>query len=350
MDKLLSIIIPAYNMEKYLDKSVGSCLVVSAADRESLDVIIVNDGSKDRTSEIAHGWETRYPNVVRVIDKPNGNYGSCINTTLPIAKGTFVKILDADDSLTADGLMEILDVLRTCDSDIDLVVNEFRKVDPNGNVIETSNYALPRGASFPLERCRACTERLTLHSIAYRRSLFDRFAYHQTEDISYTDTEWIIEPMVYVRKVRATGVVAYEYLVGRDCQTMDKTVFKRNFHMVERITVGLVAKWADMRRARVDDSLGYVHDQLLYMLSVVYKQYVYASGGGRLFRAFDRRLAEMSRPLYDEAEGICIPSNHFPFYPVRAFRRWRTRQCPPFWAHWLYHWVAVKVGKIRKLT
>ena len=73
MDKILSIIIPSYNMEDYLAKGLDSVLL--AEDRSLLDVIVVNDGSKDCTIEIARDYENRFPGIVAVIDKENGNYG-----------------------------------------------------------------------------------------------------------------------------------------------------------------------------------------------------------------------------------------------------------------------------------
>ena len=63
---------------------------------QKLEVIVVNDGSKDRTSEIAHGFEAMHPGVFRVIDKANGHYGSCINAGLKNASGPYVKVLDVD--------------------------------------------------------------------------------------------------------------------------------------------------------------------------------------------------------------------------------------------------------------
>lgn len=87
MDKILSIIVPSYNMEAYLPKCLGSLVIADEALLQKLDVIVVNDGSKDRTSEIAHGFETKYPGVFRVIDKPNGHYGSCITLHCLSRKG-----------------------------------------------------------------------------------------------------------------------------------------------------------------------------------------------------------------------------------------------------------------------
>ena len=82
--KILTVIVPSYNMEKYLPKCLGSLIVASEL-MERIEVIVVNDGSTDRTSEIAHEFAANYPQTFKVIDKSHGHYGSCINTALPIA-------------------------------------------------------------------------------------------------------------------------------------------------------------------------------------------------------------------------------------------------------------------------
>ena len=108
MEKVLTIVIPAYNMEKFLPYCLDSLLIGQGT--EDVEVLVVNDGSADRTSAIAHGYEERYPEVFRVIDKENGNYGSCVNRGLKEATGKYVKILDADDSFE-DGAFALLDPL-----------------------------------------------------------------------------------------------------------------------------------------------------------------------------------------------------------------------------------------------
>ena len=137
-DKVLSVIVPSYNMEAYLPRCLGSLVVDDKALLQKLDVIVVNDGSKDRTSEIAHEFESKYPGVFRVIDKTNGHYGSCINAALPVAEGEYVKVLDADDSVDTNEfeklLLAISEELGKKDQ-ADVVVSDFVNVDPDGNIL-----------------------------------------------------------------------------------------------------------------------------------------------------------------------------------------------------------------------
>ena len=91
MNKILSLIIPTYNMAELLPRCLDS--IIASGVNESIEAIVVNDGSKDNSLEIAKKYEEQHPECITVIDKPNGNYGSTINAALPVAKGKYVKIL-----------------------------------------------------------------------------------------------------------------------------------------------------------------------------------------------------------------------------------------------------------------
>ena len=125
MKKLLSIIVPTYNMEELLPACLDS--LVGSAAAAALDVVVVNDGSRDSSLAIANEYAARYSDVVRVIDKPNGNYGSTINAALPTLKGEYVKILDADDSFDGSRVAEFLAFLRKMQG-VDMVVTPFVEI------------------------------------------------------------------------------------------------------------------------------------------------------------------------------------------------------------------------------
>ena len=83
MNKILTIVIPSYNVEQFLEKTVDSFLADSIMD--DIEILIVNDGSKDKTKEIGLSYEAKYPKCVKLVDKENGGHGSTINTGLSIA-------------------------------------------------------------------------------------------------------------------------------------------------------------------------------------------------------------------------------------------------------------------------
>lgn len=91
--KYISFAIPCYNSEEYMDKAIESILKGG----EDVEIIIVNDGSKDRTSEIAKRYEREYPTIVKAVDKENGGHGDAVNTGLEHATGLYFKVVDSDD-------------------------------------------------------------------------------------------------------------------------------------------------------------------------------------------------------------------------------------------------------------
>ena len=101
--KLLSFVVPSYNSEKYLNKCVDSLLKGG----EDVEIIIVNDGSKDNTIKIAREYEEKYPSIIKVVDKENGGHGSGINSGLEVATGLYFKCVDSDDWVDEDALKKL---------------------------------------------------------------------------------------------------------------------------------------------------------------------------------------------------------------------------------------------------
>ena len=117
MAKLLSISIAAYNVENFLKGTLDSLL----ADEETLakmEVIVVNDGSKDRTAEIAREYCDRYPESFRLIDKENGGYGSTINSAVRVASGKYFRLLDGDDWYFTENQKGYVEFLEKTEADI----------------------------------------------------------------------------------------------------------------------------------------------------------------------------------------------------------------------------------------
>ena len=102
--KLISFVIPCYNSESYMEHAINSILVA----KEDIELIIVNDGSKDKTLKIAREYEKKYPKVVKVIDKENGGHGSGVNAGLASATGKYFKVVDSDDWVDEKSLKKVI--------------------------------------------------------------------------------------------------------------------------------------------------------------------------------------------------------------------------------------------------
>lgn len=218
MEKILTLIIPTYNMEHYLRHCLESTLVKDHLD--SLEVIVVNDGSKDASLAIAREFHDRFPEVFRVIDKPNGNYGSCVNRALAEAKGRYVKLLDADDSFATEAFDRFLGFLAATDAD--MVLSDYLQVNMKDEVTATTSYSLPTRQV--LDFAPLCNTTalgiLCMHGVTYRTKMLRDHHYVQTEGISYTDQEWAFLPLKWVKTVAYFDDTVYRYLLGREGQTM----------------------------------------------------------------------------------------------------------------------------------
>ena len=241
MNKILSIIIPTYNMETLLPRCLESLL--QAGNRSALDVLVVNDGSRDGSLDVARGYERDYPDIIQVIDKPNGNYGSTINAALPVAKGKFVRILDSDDWLDTTSLDMYISELEALDSDVDMSVSHFHMRHADGTV-ETIKYNVygkepyEYGVIYDLDRVLGdgYIRFFLMHALAYRTDMLREHSYRQSEGISYTDTQWASYPLFWARNIVFHNLVLYEYNLDREGQTMDPAVIRKSVPQLEKMT------------------------------------------------------------------------------------------------------------------
>jgi len=315
MEKLLSVIIPTYNMEALLPQCLDSLLVPQMV--EALDVIIVNDGSKDQSLEIANSYAEKFPNVFCVIDKKNGNYGSCINAALPTIRGKYVKILDADDSYEKNNLCDFLALLNILD--VDLVLTDYATYNSEGSKLSECGYSLPKRQIFHFGVIPQHTY-LCMHSVTYRSAIFKRIEYHQSEGVSYTDMEWVCYPMSEVRKVFYYDVLIYKYLIGREGQTADDEVrLKRLSH----VAAGVWAMGKSFRKVPQDNpAYQYIKDMYygrtrwVYFCSLIYRNVTFD------LDSFDKKLKEEDIDLYNYIGGFRLPMDKI-HISIPLFWLWR---------------------------
>lgn len=215
-------------MEAYIGKCLDSLLI---PEFDAVEVLVVNDGSKDRSSEIAHSYADRYPGSIRVIDKPNGNYGSCINAALPLATGRYIKVLDADDTFDTAAFSSFVRLLPSINDDV--VITSYTSVNEKGEPIkhhDFSKWNVKCDSTYYTKDAlsRFLFRYIDMHRITYSRKIFEALDYHQTEGISYTDTEWSIIPMSECGCFRCLDLPVYLYLEGREGQMMTPANLSRN--------------------------------------------------------------------------------------------------------------------------
>ena len=224
-------------MERYLRKCLISICVDDRNLFETLDVLVINDGSTDGTSAIAHEFADRYPSVFRVIDKPNGHYGSCVNRGLIEATGYYIKILDADDCFDRNEFtlyLRDLNRIKELSPPVDLVLTHVNYVDANDRQSETIEYPFGGRSDLTLDDVSSLSRGRFIHGYTYRRAIFDGLNYHQSEGVPYTDTEWIFLPTTRVKRVAHSPRFVYRYLIGREGQSCAPAVLSRQLTQIRK--------------------------------------------------------------------------------------------------------------------
>lgn len=200
--KILSIIIPAYNTETYIDECIQSC-VKQNLDSEKYEIIIINDGSTDRTLEIAERWAEKHRNI-KVLSQENQGQSVARNAGLNVASGKYIMFVDSDDYLTADSIGALvercqadnLDLLRFCAANI-TENNYNRRFAYNDIGVEAGKNMLKRnfqvGPPFSI----------------YRKEFLDKHSLRFHPGVYHEDNEFTPKVYWYAEKAASINDIIY---------------------------------------------------------------------------------------------------------------------------------------------
>lgn len=300
-EKLLTISIAAYNVERYLDKALETLAAVK--NRDCLDVIVVNDGSKDETSELAHSYERQHPGFIRVLDKRNAGYGSTINASLRVARGAYFKLLDGDDWVKPAELDKMLDGLSATDSDVvvtpyDIVQEGTGNVTPvrvKGDYDGKSHRLLDfmTGQAFPM------------HALAFRTEMLVKNGVSITERCYYTDYEYTVKPLLYAETISFIDADVYQYRIGREGQSVSLASMKKNVDMAITTSLNLASFYEEkVAVSEIADSKRYLLlEQVAASTRNKYRIILLLDSlkeGKQKFWDYDARLKVTSHAVYEE--------------------------------------------------
>ena len=236
MDKLLTIGIPAFNMEKYLSNCVES--ILRSKYIEDLDIIIVNDGSIDKTLTIAQDFELKHPASVRVVDKENGGHGSGINRSLDLAQGKYFKILDADDWVDTEELDKVVKELKNCNEDI-LIMPFVSVNEVTGEHTRFDCTELQGTFGSIVENIDNVSSIYKMHALCFRTDVLRKNTRRITEKCFYVDQEYILYPIGFIKTYRYMDATVYQYRLGRSDQSVNWNSMIKNRNMHEKVIMDL---------------------------------------------------------------------------------------------------------------
>ena len=243
---LVTFVVPCYNSAGYMRKAIDSLLTAT----QPCEILLINDGSRDETAEIAREYAERDPRVV-AIDQENANWGGVVNHGLELARGTYFKVLDSDDYFDEAALRRVLDTLALAveaENAPDLLITnyvydhlgsgsqremQYRSFFPAGRVIDWN------GISFSGREKVYQDKFIMIHAAWFKTAVLRESGVRLEEGVSYMDSMLLLHPLPFTKTLFYLDVAPYHYIIGREGQSVEIDVVKK--HIDEQILASQLA-------------------------------------------------------------------------------------------------------------
>lgn len=227
---VLTITIPCYNVEDTLERCLDS--FADARFNERLQVLIINDGSTDRTAEIGAEYVREYPRIFRMISQPNAGHGGAVMTGIRHAEGVYFRILDGDDRADPDALERLLEVLENCRAD--LVVDVKREVYAGSGTEKVFPIPDDIKRHHRYRFSEVClqgdiTSYMMIHTMSVRTDRISNGRVALPEHVFYEDYEYITKAALQCRTVQFEEINVYYYSVGREQQSVSAVNYVKRY-------------------------------------------------------------------------------------------------------------------------
>lgn len=228
--KLITFAIPCYNSQEYMSHCIDSILTA----KDDIEIVIINDGSKDDTLKIAREYEKKYPDIIKVVDQENQGHGEGVNQGIRNANGLYYKVVDSDDWVDEDALKNLISqikIMKTQDKLVDMFIVNY--VYEKGNEQKVINYksVFPQDKIFTWDEVGKfkVEQNILMHSVVYKTDILKECKVELPKHTFYVDNIFVYYPLPYVKTMYYMDLDLYRYFIGRDDQSVNEKV------MVKRI-------------------------------------------------------------------------------------------------------------------
>lgn len=323
MDKILTVVIPAYNVEKFLHHTLDS--FVEPSIMSDIEILIVDDGSKDHTAEIGKQYEERYPSTFRLISKENGGHGSTINVGVREAAGKYFKVVDGDDWVNTSGFVQMLQSLKSCDSDF-VFTNYYKYYDDVDRKEPVTYDYLEAGKEYNFaDVCNR--EILQMHALTIKTSILKNNNIMLDEHCFYVDAEYIVFPVPYVHTITFFDCFVYMYRLALDTQSVSISGFQKHVNDHLRVCCHLL-EFAKAYKASENAVPAYVQyiekraAELICTQSTIYSSFPWDDQKIIAdFKAFDEKVKSLNADVYALSNQLSkklllLRKTNFKFYKL----------------------------------
>ncbi|MGN0520158.1 MAG: glycosyltransferase family 2 protein [Candidatus Fimenecus sp.] len=326
MNKIISVVIPSYNVEKYLDTTLSS--FIDEQILADIEVLVVDDGSKDRTAEIAKKYADQYPETFRLISKENGGHGSTINVGIQEACGKYFKVVDGDDWVNTAGFVSLVHSLKNCNSDFVYTNYSLYYDDVNKEEKVTFSFLKP-GQEYSF--AEVCEENLLqMHALVIKTSILKDNQIRLDEKCFYVDVEYVLFPVPYVKTVTFFDCYVYMYRLSLDTQSVSIKGFQKHKDDHIRVCMRLLdfAREYKGQANAVPQYVNYIETRVAEIVrtqSTIYSSFPWDDKAVIAeFKAFDTKVKAANPDVYVRAGQISkklmlLRKTNFKFYKFIQF-------------------------------
>ena len=305
VEKTLSISIAAYNVEEFLKNTLDSLVAPEIMD--DIEVLIIDDGSKDNTAAIGKEFVDKYPNSFKVISKPNGGYGSTINAAIDAATGQYFKTLDGDDWYDTENLVRFVKDLKNMSAD--LILTPFTMVyegTGENQVISMERKYQEKNITFE-QLPEALYSKIKMHSVTYKTSILKENNIRIGEHCFYTDIEYISFPIVYVNDVNFLDYSIYQYRIGLEGQSVSDEGFRKHYKDHLRVVDRILEFYTiNKENGLSKEKATFLFNILKALINTQYGIFFKLDNTEQTKHeliAFDTKLKQTNSMLYESAKG-----------------------------------------------
>lgn len=260
-DKLLTIVVPTYNISEYIEKCINSFLEVNEKYYKDFEVIVVNDGSTDNSVQVVENLIIDSNIDLRIISKENGGHGSTINVGIAEAKGKYFKVIDGDDWIDISSFETLLEKLKTID--VDMVISNYTEQHVYNNSKKTIDFVGRIVTDVIVEGLP--DRRIPMHALTYKTSILKNNDIRLSEKTFYVDTEYTLLPIKNVKNYIYYDLDIYQYFLGRPDQSMHINIMKQKSDHHYRVTKRILELYKEIHVDKIQENI--VREALVYLIN-----------------------------------------------------------------------------------
>lgn len=268
--KLMTFAVPSYNSQDYMERCIDTLLTGG----ERVEIVIVDDGSSDRTGEIADMYAQKYPTIVKVVHQENQGHGQGVNVGLQEASGLYYKVVDSDDWVDTEALQKVLDCMEHWyknQIDVDMLVCNYiydHLYEGRQQQIQYKNV---------FEKEKICgwheigkflpTQYLIMHALIFKTEILRKCGVKLPKHTFYVDNIFAYQPLPYVEHICYLDVDLYHYFIGRDDQSVNEKVLMKRIDQQILVTK-LVSECTDISQVQEPKLATYMTRNISVMMAI----------------------------------------------------------------------------------